>query len=898
MTVNVWPSKLRTDFAGNECEPIEQHETAAEMTIEAWLLAKVRTYRPLGAPPISVHVNGELVSPPDWAARAFSPSDRVDIYPEPKGAEVAAFLVSYGAYILAGIALLAVVLMPKPATPKNQGQTRGNSLEESTAKGNKVKINSVIRESCGRRKIYPDYLLPPHRYFSSPTQQTVRMLLCIGKGEFDISAGDVLIGDTPAQSLGDGVDYAIYGPGASLAGDTSVEWWHSASEVGPTSVGSSGIELNATTGSSSYSLSEVHIFSGDTITIPEGAGYWPADWEVGQIIRTDPEYSYTVTDGGGSRDIISGDLSQLAPFVGMEIEIAGDNAGRYVVHTFTAGTPDQMTLNYSDGSPVRALKPGGASMAIGPAGLQYQIISNDGLILTVERLTSAGAIDATWPGFTSLTSYDALVQLVQGDVDSGWAGPFAACPDGEVTDTLEFDVFFPAGLIGIDKKGRSYEVGVEVELQYRDIAAGGAWTSVSKSYVAATLNQLGFTEIIELGASFRPEVRMRRVTASENSTRIQDEVQWYGLRALLAGPSSYGGVTTIALRVDGGNKLAAQSESQVSVIATRKLPVLVDGAWSAATTTRSISAFFAYVAKSIGYTDDDIDLEELERLDGIWSARGDTLDMVVESPSTAKAVLNNSLRAGFAEFTVDRGRLRPVRDETRSAFEQMYTPQNMTRALVRQFQAAGVNDFDGVDVEYVNGTSWAVETVQCRLPGDIGRKVEKISLEGVTSRTRAWRIGMRQRRVSKYRRKSYKFDTELDALNSQYLSYCALADDVPGYAQSAILLSYADGVLRSSEPLDWSAGGAHVVAIRKPDGSLSGPYAATQIDDYRLSITGLDFTPDTSWEIEPPHLLFGPLTRWNYPSLIVAISPSRDGVSVDAVNYDARVYADDDNAPD
>ncbi|MCY1420166.1 hypothetical protein D9M71_357790 [compost metagenome] len=159
---------------------------------------------------------------------------------------------------------------------------------------------------------------------------------------------------------------------------------------------------------------------------------------------------------------------------------------------------------------------------------------------------------------------------------------------------------------------------------------------------------------------------------------------------------------------------------------------------------------------------------------------------------------------------------------------------------------------------------------------------------------------MRQRRSQKYRRKTFSFDTELDALNSRYLSFCALGDDVPGYGQSAIMLNYAAGVIESSELFDWSAGGTHMVAVRRTDGTLSGPYVATRIDDTHLSITGLDFVPDTSWDVEPPHLLFGPVASFSYPVLITDISPSGStGASVSAVNYDVRVYADDDGfAPD
>src|SRR5690606_16791518 len=130
-------------------------------------------------------------------------------------------------------------------------------------------------------------------------------------------------------------------------------------------------------------------------------------------------------------------------------------------------------------------------------------------------------------------------------------------------------------------------------------------------------------------------------------------------------------------------------------------------------------------------------------------------------------------------------------------FEQPYTPQNMTGPLVRQFSARKPDDFDGVDVEYTDGITWQKETVQCRLPGDLGLRVEKIKVEGVTDKTRAWRIGMRQRMIQKYRRWGYRFSTEMDALNSRYLSYVPLQDDVPGYGQSALMLSYYGGIIES-----------------------------------------------------------------------------------------------------
>jgi hypothetical protein len=60
-------------------------------------------------------------------------------------------------------------------------------------------------------------------------------------------------------------------------------------------------------------------------------------------------------------------------------------------------------------------------------------------------------------------------------------------------------------------------------------------------------------------------------------------------------------------------------------------------------------------------------------------------------------------------------------------------------------------------------------------------------------------------------------------------------------------------------------------------------------------VPSLDFEPDVSWDIEPPHLLFGETTRWCYPVLITSIAPGDYSADVEALNYDVRVYADDNN---
>lgn len=609
-----------------------------------------------------------------------------------------------------------------------------------------------------------------------------------------------------------------------------------------------------------------------------------------------------------------------APFSGVALSLGGSSSTIFGaspvfitgVKTVAAAdaVPAKITLAYDGGAPVIGLQTGTLWSCIGYRDLRYRIgaVSADSVegghgpsSITVIRLTDTGAEDESWLGFDDIETNAASITLDGSTTEGDWAGPFYACPEGEVIRRFEVDFFFPQGLVRYtEKKGNKRSHWAEVEVQYRDLATAGAWTSAKFKFEAQSADQQGYTRSITAPTYIRPEVRIRRVGEESPENFKFNRVQWYGLRGRIdKAPNRYDGCSVMALYVRGGDKLSAQSQSQVSVVGTRKLPVLVGGAWTAPVATRDIVPWVNYILKSAGGTDADMDVEEFARYNPVWQSRGDYFDYAVEESSTVKECINDALLAGFAEFTLERGRVTPVRDEPRTVFEQMYTPQNMTGPLKRSFALPAPDDHDGVEIKYIDEMTRAEEVVDCSLPGDIKQTVQTITLKGVTNRDRAWRIGRRRRRAQVYQNKSYSWETEYSALNSGYLSYCAAADDIPGYGQSAVLLGLTTGnglvLLESSEPLAWKDGATHVVGLRRPDGTVSGPWAAKRVDDFRLTIPALDFSPDLSWEIEPPHLLFGEATRWCYPVLVTSIAPGDHSADVEAVNYDVRVYADDDN---
>lgn len=893
MSIKVYPNKLTLDLDGL----CDEYTINRRTTIAKWLDETLEAgYTPGDFMPVSFVVDGEIVYESEWPEFVIRPKDNVVVCIEPRGTDPFSITIA----LFAGVKAAFGMLMPKlPGTPSSPGQ--GESLSSGGAKGNKVKLGQPIREAFGTTRIYPDYVVNQRKYFSDPRTQWLEIGLCIGVGRYQISANNVRIGDTSILALGNQGSYQIYQPGASVSGNSAFDNWYSAPEVGSNSTGAAGLELGPVTIITQSPTASSYIFSGYNITIPSGAGSFPVDWVVGLTIRAVVPYTYTVTDSGGLlRDVISGPLEMLNPSSGDLIEVAGTNSGQYEVFSYTGGSSPEMTLNFVGGAPANGLVSGTGPASIGPSGLIFRITARTGNTITVDRLTAAGAIDSGFPGFNALTTSSAILSVDSSSLEGGYRGPFPACPDGELTTIVEWDVFYPDGICFVSNKGSVDTHSVYYNVEYRDMALGGSWTSIQYINTAATLDQIGYTVRITLPYPMRAEFRMKKVSPLAPDISAHSKIQWYGLRSKLVSVASYEGITTIGLRIQISDRIASQTENQIYVIATRILPTREGGSWQPETATRQLTPAALYALETLGYTDADFDLSEWDRLDETWKSRGDTFNLAVDSETTAFQFVNDVLASGFAEMTLDRGRVRPVRDEPRTTFEHMYTPHIMTENLVRSDQLPGqLDDYDGVDLTYTNSTTWADEIIEFRLPGDAGAFVEKIEAKGVTSPVQALRIAARHRRIQVYRRERFSWGTEMAALNSRYLSYCSVSDDVPGYGQTSLLVGFTAGnglvLLESSEPLDWSAGGVHVVALRRPDGTLSGPYTATRVDDYRLTVPSLDFAPETSWVIEPPHIQFGPLNRWSYPVLVTSISPrGTTSATVEAVGYNAEVYIDDD----
>jgi hypothetical protein len=200
-----------------------------------------------------------------------------------------------------------------------------------------------------------------------------------------------------------------------------------------------------------------------------------------------------------------------------------------------------------------------------------------------------------------------------------------------------------------------------------------------------------------------------------------------------------------------------------------------------------------------------------------------------------------------------------------------------------------------VDVTYINGTTWAEETVQCRQPGNpTPVKVESYTLDGVLDENRAYRIGMRRLLGYQLQRLQHTTSTEMDALCYEFMDRIVLADDIPGGQTLSCLITdmtYDSSkiTMTLSEAPDWSFQSPRVI-IRHQDGRASAMVVPTRIDDFTISVPYSAALEPELWAmndayIEPPRLLFCSSVRVPYDALVGNISGQRRISQVTAIQY-------------
>lgn len=915
------------------------HEMQAEGKLLDWLMENIGGFNPLSSwHPFTVLINGVLVDQRYWPVTRIKSRDLVEwrAMPQDPASWTIATWITIASATISAASLVYSMTMRRGAGGSNNYGTQGSEITSASASANQPKLFGVVPELFGTHIRYPDYLNQPRKWFSGLKEQSMDVLMAVTIGYVDLPISRMFIGETNFETFDGFLNYSLFDPGVNVSSHQAHKCWYNAPEVGYTD-SSSGLRLEAGAYGTRYMAGSQYVISGEQITIPIGSGSPPADWEVGNKVSiTTPNIPFTVTNVTASpyRDIISGEFSKLSLATNNTITISGatSNNGSYRIFSYTSGVApalDKMTLDVWDirvingvstygWYPATALTAGSFTGDIQKEGTRYEIdslitetVDTDEVLIGfsfTRLLTDGVTIDSTWSGFQNAgTISNAVIELYASSVIGGWLGWFPVCPSGETTSLIEWDITTPNGFGKINNDGGIEGRSRQVQYQIRRVGETDPVVDNYYTIAGASRDQLGWSPQVSV-ANGRYEMRVRRIGSEDTATNSMDTINWFGLKSLLSSPASYPGITTLAITLTGSDTIAAQTENKINVVPQRKLQIVQDGAFTTTLhATNDIAPVVRYIAHSVGYDDSQNEIAELIRLDGIWKARGDTFKYIYDSNVVVRDAINTALNVGFSEMTVSQGKIKPVRDEPRDMLNaHMYTPQNMTKTLKTSFSVVTPEESDGIRVTYVDADTWEEVTVLCLLPTDTGFKLDEITIDGVTTRDKAYQLGMRQRSIQFHRRKKYTFSTEMDALNSEYFSTAVLGDDIPSYAQSGIMWSIqAQGsgkaLIQSSEMFTWKDGASHVVSWRKANGQIAGPFPCSKVSDfYLLATIGSEPLPIINGTQEPPHLLFGTSTEYGYPAIVTKVSPSgRFDIAVEAVNYTSAVYAyDDASAPD
>jgi sulfur carrier protein ThiS len=508
--------------------------------------------------------------------------------------------------------------------------------------------------------------------------------------------------------------------------------------------------------------------------------------------------------------------------------------------------------------------------------------------------------------------------------EEGFAGPtggFVANGSGTQTNHLEVDIVFPGGLYNTNDDGEFIPLTVNGFFEYREIDDAGdpvgdwvEFTTFEKTLATNTPQRFTLMADVPEG---RYEVRAQRTGNKNLSNRAQNVVRWEQLRAFLPSTKDYGDVTLIAIKARANNNLNDKSSNKINVIATRKLPIWNGSEWSAPTATRSIVWAFcdlfraAYGAR---LADNFLNLPELLALDAELTSEGRYFDFVFEQKTSVWEAARTIARMARGVPMLDGSVITIIKDRDPATMTPVaaFNQSNIVAGSFKwDIKLPGLDEFDGMEVTYVNPDTWQQETVLCQVGDDPEEPTnpERITLIGCTDRNIAFREGHYLRWTRKYYRENFSFRTGLEGHIPSYNDLILLAHDVPKIGQAGLAVAYDAGTLKLTlnEPVTFVMG-TNVIVLTKKDGSIYGPVTVTAgASPNEVILPGAIDEGQFYWDRihECPRFFFGLAGQQSVDCKIVGLAPSFDDtVEVRCIRVsgyggvgDSPFGGDEDDAP-
>lgn len=565
---------------------------------------------------VSAIVDGVKIPRDLWGRVRLNGVRGLSFVIEPQGT---AMLI--GALVVALATAVYTFIMMRKLKTKGKGESKsGSSIYDPNAQGNQIKLEQPIPEQFGLVKAFPDYIADKHYYYRN-NKRYLDLLLCQGVGHFAWSLDTLYIGNTAISTYSDSdIDVQVFAPGEDLSAHHAHECWYSSTEVGQ-----SGKEVNAqqqaARGTGENLAADVALNPADSsVTLS-----FDPQWQAGDIFKiaglrgADVAVSATGTayEIGGSMRVIVSEFPHPDMAGAM-----GKTASADVTRYGSTAHVDGLTIqNYGETSAGDkfidfSLVSGVSSVAnvvahdfplAGEAwndrhfsdnGL-YKVLQANGAKLTVQGVKKYGVdyiADDSWQGLKQSGSFEGtiltLVDTARSvtSAKSNVAGPYRANPIGQKSNRYEIDLNFPSGLYSMSDSGDYESRTAQILVQYRKAGSTDEWQEIRKIYTAASPDEIGETLEITTPEIDAYEFKVTNESQYSDSSQVQQNFMWGGLRCLIDAPSRYEGVTVIAMTVRGSAQLAELGDNQISTLWSRRIAPLKDEA-ATVTTVKEVDGY-------------------------------------------------------------------------------------------------------------------------------------------------------------------------------------------------------------------------------------------------------------------------------------------------------------------
>lgn len=843
----------------------------------------------------------------------------------------------------AGLAIYTYLNMPD--VPQMDQKSGNNELSN---RNNRERIKGRVPDIYGTVKSVPDLVTQPILYYKEDGVEVEECLMCIGRGEFEIS--DIKDGDTFGSTI-DGFSTSVYAPGMSLTSTPQIQIGRSFTEAPLI-----GKKSSAITGQTLPDPTEPVI---DTAV--EGTMYpqWPnrlylvgggldATFTAGEsvVIRAEQIGVKDIQLSGSTNVERTGVITIGSPvniespndFKGIQIDtlliedaVNGilDLSGRYTVSSVSksgsyayeitlvnpvAANPNwalMTTDNLANSSNILTSN----SKSINISGSYANITSVTSDFIELEIPTD---LQSEWDKLNGITVNSAVIDLQK--YKENWLGWFYI--NSNEIEKLIFNFYFPKGVFSVGTNGKNYHHNIAYMIEYQELRDNQPYGPVSTFSYAETYKNtsaFGLSKIMDLNGSFTEGVRVRvRRTYEEQGSAKTTRVNELKLKSVYAcsylKKLVYPKVTMVRSETVATDGALLVKERQWNCIATQKLYTYASGTQSL---TKQPTNDFADIVVAI----------TLDPLIGRRTLNDIDVTGIYATSNEIKSYFGTPLAAHF-NYTFDQGSqsyeeslaqiASCVGSNARREVSQIYfqfEKENPNSSILfnhrnkRPFSETrsekyGIDrEYDGVEVTWIDPSDGWVESI-IRLPNDFITNPKKLELAGVTNKYQAHFLAHRAWNKIQYQRETVKFtgygEADLVSLNDRI----AVTDDtIPsivmmGNGVPSGDIQFWDGqIIGVSQPTNLDPTKSYLIHLQHINRSVEVMSVTQGEDEYHLVLERLPILPlvvKSEYDEYAKYSITLSTEKDSEAFLITEKSHSGPFESeVTAINYDARYYSND-----